>query len=183
MHWPLKLILSLRWVWCQNLEFGKTLENFSKVNGILCAMVKSIFFIIYNCNSKLITWSGFSTAFKLNLIKHIVDFFLGNYCPEIYVLLPRYRWFSANVTFITFISLCFILQMWSMARSTDLIADLRCDVWSDSSIQFQVESKIGSCCCLSEIFLAPIQVTEINQFRCVMKRPIFNVLLARTTLK
>lgn len=122
-----------------------------------------------------------STAFKLNLIKHIVDFFLGNYCPEIYVLLPRYRWFSANVTFITFISLCFILQMWSMARSTDLIADLRCDVWSDSSIQ--LESKIGSCCCLSEIFLAPIQVTEINQFRCVMKRPIFNVLLARTTLK
>ena len=80
------------------LEFGETLENFSKVSGILYGKIH--LFTIATANLRFIfpheLFLCISTVF--NFIKHMVGFFVGNYCVEISVLVPRYRWFSANTT-------------------------------------------------------------------------------------
>ena len=151
MHWPSKLILSLCWFWRQNL-FGETLENFSKVNGNR---------YVYNCNSKLkvyistrivfyafrryltslSTWSISSWAIIVQKSPCLFPGIDGS------LLIPH--------LISRLISLCFILQMWPMARSTDFIADLRCDVWSHSSIR-QQNSKLSL---FEQDFLVPIQVT------------------------
>ena len=178
MHWPSKLILSLCWFWRQNL-FGETLENFSKVNGNR---------YVYNCNSKLKAYFHtncflcISTVF--NFIKHMVDFFLGNYCPEISVLVPRYRWFSANTTLNIALNI-------SLFHFTDVADGVKYRFYSWSSRrrmipQFNWTAKFEVVAVWARFFGSQSSYLGSEQnltSSAVMNRPIFNVVLARTKLK